>query len=155
MIIAPAVSHLSESAAQGLAAFAKQGGIICNSGNSFRCNPYGAPLKQKIPSVATPSGLHPEKAKKFWQEKADSVETLPVRLELPGCSSKTGIFFRMVNTENGWLINLVNYNKHPRTIRLRGDGSFYDLIAGKPFQTQMELPPLKPLFLRFHTANKP
>ncbi len=155
MIIAPAVSHLSESAAQGLAAFAKQGGIICNSGNSFRCNPYGAPLKQKIPSVATPSGLHPEKAKKFWQEKADSVETLPVRLELPGSSSKTGIFFRMVNTENGWLINLVNYNKHPRTIRLRGDGSFYDLIAGKPFQTQMELPPLKPLFLRFHTANKP
>ena len=77
------------------------------------------------------------------------------RLELPGSSSKTGIFFRMVNTENGWLINLVNYNKHPRTIRLRGDGSFYDLIAGKPFQTQMELPPLKPLFLRFHTANKP
>ncbi len=153
MIIAPAVTHLSESAARGLAAFAKQGGVICNSGNSFRFNPYGAPLKQKIPSVATPSGLHPEKAKRFWQEKADSVETLPIRLELSGSKSKIGVFFRMVNTKDGWLLNLVNYNKQPRSIRLRGDGVFYDLFAEKPFHPQMELPPLKPLFLRFRSAK--
>ena len=54
------------------------------------------------------------------------------------------------------LKRLIWTRKNMRLLDVKhGDGSFYDLIAGKPFQTQMELPPLKPLFLRFHTANKP
>lgn len=149
MIVATDVSHISEAAAAGLAAFTADDGQVISAGDSFQYNSYGKKLDRVIAARQISGSMTLGDSVKFWDRELAVIEPLPVKLEVLNARDNVGIFFRIVNTDQGWLVNIVNYNNELRRIRLTGDGTFYDLLADRELQPELDLDPLKPLFLRF------
>lgn len=98
------------------------------------------------------NNLSLDESTRFWREKLADLLPLPFMLEAVGKTGTTGVFFRAVSVANGeWLVNIVNYDRESRRLRLSGPGAIEDLIGGGEFAPEFTLPPLKPLLLRIRT----
>lgn len=138
--------NVSRAARDGMRKFVAAGGRIALAEGSLVRDEYGNELKAdfrtEVAAPATPPALTGQIVR--------SIEALPVELKVDHAGGNDGVFFRMVPAGDGsWLVNIVNYNREPRRITLTGDGTFRDLLAEREFVPALELPPLKPLLLRF------
>ena len=145
VIIATDATHISQGAAERLREFAVRGGKLFATGTPPQFDSYGNPLTKRPAFVLVPAG-------KEWKALLDESSPLPFQLRVDG-PDRDGLFFRAVPDRDGWLVNVVNYNREPRRITLSGDGEFYDLMAERPLESTGELAPLAPMFFRFHSDS--
>ena len=122
-----------------------RGGKLFATGTPPQFDSYGNPLTKRPAFVLVPAG-------KEWKALLDESSPLPFQLRVDG-PDRDGLFFRAVPDRDGWLVNVVNYNREPRRITLSGDGEFYDLMAERPLESTGELAPLAPMFFRFHSDS--
>ncbi len=152
-IIATDTNYLPDSAVQGLQKFTTGGGKIYNYSESFKFNEYGQPRHHDLKFTQVKGELSSANALKQWRERLDSIHTLPITLSSDNPNDTLGIFFRAVETPDGCLINIVNYNQEPRRIKLQSKGKIFDLIGQQDFPGELELNPLQPLFLKNSPKN--
>ncbi len=150
LLYAVGASNVSRAALDGMKKFTAGGGRVAIDAESLKFDEYGNPAKVPFKTEAaadfTPSAL--------LAQIHRTVATLPVSLKVDHASGAEGIFFRAVPGDNGtWLVNLVNYNHEARSIKLTGNGTWFDLISGCEYRPELELAPLKPQLLRFTPAN--
>ena len=151
-IVLTDVTHLDAKAAAALAKFAEQSGKLFLVGAPPAFDSWGNPLKLRLAGEQVKNNLALDESTRFWREKLADLLPLPFMLEAVGETGTTGVFFRAVSVADGeWLVNIVNYNRESRRLRLSGPGAIEDLIGGGEFAPEFTLPPLKPLLLRIRT----
>jgi len=141
-IFAIGATNLSRAAASGLAAFS---GKVFTDKASLKKDEYDQPLPESK-ATRLPDFV---RAPQFKNDYFDKAVTLPVTLTPVGAADTRGVFFRVVPDGDGYLINLVNYNRGPVKLKISGNGSFYDLLKDEAFRPEFELSPLRPMLLRF------
>lgn len=150
VIVLTDATHLDAAAAAALAEFTRKGGKLFIVGAPPAFDSWGAPLKLRPDGERVKNAMPPGGAARFWQKRLSALLPTPFELEQSGNRDNTGILFRAVPAAGGGqLVNIVNYNREPRKLKLTGKGTFTDLVAGKPFAPEFELAPLAPLFLSF------
>jgi len=138
--------NLSLEALAGLEKFAAKGGKVVADAASLKFDQFGNQLALTLSPAPMPT-LTPSA---LTAQITETVAPLPVRLAVDHPEGNDGLFFRMVpDGENAWLVNVVNYNFAPRHLRLEGNGEWRDLLRPGTFSPELDLAPLKPLFLRF------
>lgn len=151
-IVLTDVTHLDAKAAAALAKFAEQSGKLFLVGAPPAFDSWGNPLKLRLAGEQVKNNLSLDESTRFWREKLADLLPLPFMLEAVGKTGTTGVFFRAVSVADGeWLVNIVNYDRESRRLRLSGPGAIEDLIGGGEFAPEFTLPPLKPLLLRIRT----
>lgn len=139
--------NVSKACRDGLKAFVASGGKIYVDSVSLTGDEYGNTLAPDFPAELLPAHLTLPAIAKLL---VDHLPQLPIKV-----SPADGIFYRMVpgESENDWLVNLVNYNHKPCKLHLNGDGKLIDLMKEKQISDTLELIPLKPVLLKFTPAE--
>lgn len=135
--------NVSAEALAGMRNFVKQGGRIFADRFSLKRDELDRALKSGVPTepladFITASEL---KAKYF-----DPVEPLPVN----PAAVVPGVFCRVVpGVKPGeTLVALINYNKEPAEVKLKGKGAYRDLIRDEPVSAGLKLEPLQVMLVR-------
>ncbi len=143
------VKYIEQATWTQIKKFVSQGGILVSVGNSPTTDQFGKKLSGTINIKSLDSRLTGPSMQKKLNPIINKHVKLPVKLLYKDNNPATGIQWRYAKTPRGILINIVNYNSKTRKLMLKGKGSFYDLIADKPFNPKFKLKPLKPLLLKF------
>jgi hypothetical protein len=156
IIIAPKTIHALPSTAQGLRDFVAKGKTVLSIGRSLQEDPYDAPLSPTVPMVRMEQSTNPAEFAKALKSAIEarigkSPIDLTVNHDIPD-----GIEWRLVKYKDGYLANIVNYNKEPREVVLTGrpnaDLALLDLITYEPLNKTFTLAPLRPLLIKITPA---
>ena len=147
LLLLPEAEYLDRKALAGLNEFVRRGGRVMVCGKAPRYDEFGnslpeAPDFPKLPLSRLGAEL-------------DATTPLPFRLAVRDGAGGEGLYLRCVPDGDAYLINLVNYGKNARKLNFSGTGTFRDLLREETFEPEFELPPQKPLLLRFLPAGKP
>jgi hypothetical protein len=159
IIIAPKAEHVLKSTVESLKSFTDQGKTILSIGPSFSKDQYDNPLGLKLPMIQIGKDIKQKalaKALKIELEKKLGVPPIEVTVnnDIPD-----GIEWKIIKYKNGYLLNMVNYNKEAKVVVLNKTiepkVEFQDLITCDPVKPGFSLDPLKPVLIKINLPNEP
>lgn len=156
VLLIPDAVKIDRAAWQGIRRFAEQGGRVLYTGSRPEFDQYDRRLSGSVAMrelrIGGPGHEDIPALRKLLAALVSPC-LLPVESDSP--EGMRGIYWRSVPYRGGELINLVNYNLAPRTIRCRIPAGFrlIDLIAEKEKPAEFPLEPLQPQFMYLCPEN--
>ncbi len=130
------------------------GTVILDSAESLAKNEYGAPRAEQLQAangslITRPSAAGIEQLKSIALE--ETVQGRPdIMLSEDNGTAHKGCVWRVVKTDTGYLVNILNIGKHPARLTLSGAGDAFaieNMLTGQAVQPEFELEPMGVLLL--------
>ncbi len=151
IIIAPKAVHVLKTTVESLKTFTDRGKTILSIGDSFLKDPYDNPLGLKLPLVKIERNAKALKAEIEKKLGKNPVE-ITVNNDIPD-----GMEWKIIKYLDGYLLNVVNYNKEPREIVLTntigGRMECMDLITQDRVKSRFFLEPLAPKLIKIFISD--
>ncbi len=152
VIVAPNAVHVLPATAERLMEFTGRGKAVISIGRSLAKDPYENHLEFSVPMVELAAN---EKFQGLGEAMKVAVETrmgkLPAEVTVDG-GIPDGIEWRLVRDGDGYLLNIVNYNRDAREVaidhRIKMKDEMLDLIRHEPVSSAFVLEPLRPMLIR-------
>lgn len=147
LIIIAGVSHLTDSAYEGLVEFQQNGGLLAGVGNAnLTHDHYNNPFLEQVAFDFTVDDIPANELHPYLIDWVENLAAPPVNLVDPSTGvSPWGVEWRTAEFEGQLLINMTNYNKETQIVRLVGDtfSEMIDLITGTKESRFISLAPLE------------
>ncbi len=148
LLYLPACTHLPTEVIAKLKEFEKKGGKVVTVGEQPAFDQFGTALTERPGFAALPGNLPLAQLSTHVGELANAAQSLPLTMKTT--PENTGVIYRIVPDKEGYLLNIVNYERTPSKIFLAGAaGKLTDLITTGDAPFEFELKPLELRFLRF------
>ena len=152
VIVAPGATHVPDSVVSALERFADSGGAVVRVGKCFGLDEY---RRERLPVPAVGESLErPDETRdllRAFEKRLPSWRvTRPVRAIDASGQTAWGVELRSARGPRGWVVNLCNHLREPRTVRLTFDGKpavGTDLIAGQQADAELVLMPQVPMLI--------
>ena len=158
VIVAPGATHVPDSVVSALERFADSGGVVVRLGKCFEFDEYRR-KRADVPTIGESLELPAENRdllRAFETRLPGWRVTRPVQVVDASGQTAWGVELRAARGPRGWVANLCNHLREPRTVRLLLDGKpavGTDMITGQQAGAELVLKPQAPMLIAVDGAK--